>query len=161
MNTTKTTLKFFYAIANKQINFWSSGRIAQKGARMYVAKFGENFVVAFTQDSFFILSAKEAAEYVTTTRENGQPVVATYKVPQIDPTGERFHWKVECGSTCPDGCCGDDCPTFSQKVSGKAEAEKLAKTMAGKYTGAFSFVRVQGPAFYSYQRRNENGQFGA
>jgi len=152
MNTAAAKpLKFFAATAVKDV-YMARGRVAF-GTRMYVAKWNGLYVVALNEKEYFIFTAEQAMGYVKTERNQfGKPVVAFYKAPKIMGTEEPFTWKVMAGHTCPDGCCGDDCPTFQETVSGKEAALALeAKLEKGEFKGPLCWVRVIGPAYHSYK----------
>jgi hypothetical protein len=159
MTTNQTNLKFFSATAIKNLPMWDCG-VIPVGGQMFVAKWNDLFVIARNERNFWVVSAEEAKGCIKTVRdEAGKPVLG-YRAPKMAPVGAKFEWNVECGTTCPDGCCGDEAPEFKQKCANKEEALALATRMEGKFTSPFTFIRVRGPAFYQFKRRGETGKYG-
>lgn len=153
MNTTSnsTTSKpgtFYLAKAIRTLYFGNWG-IVKEGDQMFVAKWQDKYVVAKNDVNFYVLTAEEAALQVKTVRINGKLKAASnYISPRITGEEKAFTWNVEAGHTCPDGCCGDDCPTFTQVCKTEQEAMDLAKGLeSGNFSGECAFVRVMGPGF--------------
>lgn len=144
-------MNFYYATALMPLHF-SNGTM-ERGARVMIAKHGENFILARGTKGFFVVSEKDARDMVKTIRENGKLIaVPASKAPQITGTEEQFQWKVAAGHTCPDGCCGDECPEVLENCADKAEALRIRDILIReRYNKPTCFVRVSGPAYYEYK----------
>jgi hypothetical protein len=148
MNTTKTGLKFFSATATKRFAL-TGWEMIQQGQTVHVAKWNDLFVVATSEKNFAVCTAETASGLVKTLRDQNNKPLPSRRAPRITGTETQFTWRVEAGHTCPDGCCGDESPTFEKVCGGKDEALALAsKLEKGDYKNPTAFVRVMGPAFY-------------
>jgi hypothetical protein len=143
-------LHFFTAQANRQ--FTMNSGIVRQDQFMFVAKWKGLYVLATDASNFFVTTAEKAAEYARTLRGQGRRLLVAENAPVIRPIGPQFEWHVEAGRNDDDRC--DEGDLFTQLVADLNEARALVATLkTTRFTDHnHHFLRIRGPAFYSYER---------
>lgn len=143
-------LRFFTAQANRQ--FTMNNGIVRQDQFMFVAKWKGLYVLATDANNFFVTTAEKAAEYARTLRGQGRRLLVAENPPVIRPVGPQFEWHVEVGRNDDDRC--DESGLFTQLVADLNEARALVETLkTTRFTDHnHHFLRIRGPAFYSYER---------
>lgn len=143
-------LRFFTAQANRQ--FTMNNGIVRQDQFMFVAKWKGLYVLATDANNFFVTTAEKAAEYARTLRGQGRRLLVAENPPVIRPVGPQFEWHVEAGRNDDDRC--DESGLFTQLVADLNEARALVETLkTTRFTDHnHHFLRIRGPAFYSYER---------
>ena len=149
MPTTRP-LRFYTAQANRQ--FTMNSGIVRQDQFMFVAKWKGLYVLATDASNFFVTTAEKAAEYARTLRGQGRRLLVAENAPVIRPVGPQFEWHVEAGRNDDDRC--DEGDLFTQLVADLNEARALVATLkTTRFTDHnHHFLRIRGPAFYSYER---------